>query len=135
MKRTLTESLKKKIAGKQFYKCANNPHVVLKRLENYQCPLWKIDNINKGSFDESGYEIDHIIEFSDSGNDNESNLQALCVSCHKVKTKEYMRIRNNKIIKPDIREDINTDKILWNMMSEIYDDEIILMEHYRHHLF
>jgi hypothetical protein len=42
MSRKVTESLKKKVAGKQFFKCANKPGSNLKRLEDYQCPLWKI---------------------------------------------------------------------------------------------
>ena len=87
----MTESIKKKIAGKQFYKCANRPDSNLCGLDNYSCPLWKINCENKGCFDESGYEIDHMTEFSTSGKDDESNLQALCRSCHLVKTKK----RNN----------------------------------------
>ena len=50
-------------------------------------PLWEKQGGNKGSFDESGYEIDHIIEYSLTGNDSIENLQALCSMCHKTKTK------------------------------------------------
>ena len=32
-----------------------------------------------GIFDESGYEIDHIEEFSINNNDSDENLQALCL--------------------------------------------------------
>ena len=93
--RKVTESVKKRIAGKQFYTCGNKPHSNLKGLENYLCPLWQ-KSIKSGSFDESGYEIDHIQEFAISGNDSEDNLQALCKSCHSVKTKRFM----NKQSKP-----------------------------------
>jgi 5-methylcytosine-specific restriction endonuclease McrA len=60
-------------------------------LEDYLCPLWKINDENiKGSFDESGYEIGHITEFSINNNDNINNLQALCKSCNIVKTKRFL---------------------------------------------
>ncbi len=100
-KRKVTESMKKNIAGKQRYLCANNPDVVLIGLENYECPLWRQYDNEKtrpvGSFDESGYEIDHIIEYSINQDDGENNLQALCLSCHSVKTKGFMRKRKDKI--------------------------------------
>ena len=41
---------------------------------------------NKGSFDRSGYDIDHIKEFSITFDDNINNLQALCKSCHSIIT-------------------------------------------------
>lgn len=62
----------------------------LSGLEGYNCILWKINGDEKGSFDESGYEIDHIVEFCKSKNDKEENLQALCIACHKVKTKRFL---------------------------------------------
>jgi len=89
----LSESIKKRIAGQQLYKCANKNNLQLKGIENYSCPLW--NSINNGSFDESGYEIDHIEELSISNNNNITNLQALCRSCHLVKTKRFMN-NNNK---------------------------------------
>lgn len=97
MPRTLTTSNKKYIAGKQHYKCANNPSAALKGLENYLCPLWqKVDKNIVGDFDEAGYEIDHIEEYSLTANDNENNLQALCLLCHRVKTIRFAM--NNKNI-------------------------------------
>ncbi len=87
--RNITEARKRFIAGKQHYKCANNPSTKLKRLENYDCPLWDKENDNKGSFDQSGFEIDHIDEFFVSHDNTEDNLQALCKSCHSVKTKKF----------------------------------------------
>lgn len=89
--RTITEAMKRYIAGKQYYKCANKPFTEkYKSLENYNCPLWEKSE-NKGSFDQSGFEIDHINEFSISQNNTEENLQALCKSCHSVKTKKFLR--------------------------------------------
>ncbi len=93
IKRKLTESIKKQIAGKQLYKCANKPEKSQKGLEDYKCILWQL---YEGSFDECGYEIDHISEFSLHQDDDINNLQALCVSCHRVKTKRFMN-KNNKI--------------------------------------
>ena len=103
-KRTLTDSQKRTIAGKQRYKCAT--------ITNYECPLW---NGNRdGSFDESGYEIDHIIEFSLTQNDNVDNLQALCLLCHRVKTKRFTQKRK-KILNVDIT----------NSIMDIYDDSMM----------
>lgn len=33
-------------------------------------------------------EVDHIINIAQGGNDDDTNLQALCVPCHKLKTAE-----------------------------------------------
>lgn len=43
---------RKKVAGKQFYKCANKPDTEIPGLKDYKCPLWKINGIEKGDFDE-----------------------------------------------------------------------------------
>ena len=96
MSRRVTESTKKNIAGRQKYKCANFPKSNLNRLSEYNCSLWANPILN-GNFDESGYEIDHIDEFCNSKNDNLDNLQALCIMCHRVKTKSFNRTRNLKI--------------------------------------
>ena len=81
-KRRITESVKKTIAGKQNYKCAAS-------IPGYQCPLYRRNG--DGIFDESGYEIDHIEEFSINNNESDGNLQALCLMCHMVKTKRFNR--------------------------------------------
>jgi hypothetical protein len=97
-KRNVTEATKKQVAGAQHYKCANKPKSKLKGLGNYNCPLWEIIGDNKGSFDNSGYEIDHITEHSVSRDDDIENLQALCKLCHSVKTKRFlMDIKDNEI--------------------------------------
>jgi len=85
--RHISEGIKKQVAGKQKYKCANNGSNNVKGIEGYLCPYWQNGD---GSFDESGYEIDHIEEFSLTQNNNINNLQALCRSCHAVKTKRFM---------------------------------------------
>ena len=76
----------KQIAARQKYKCANNPDDNLKYINDYDCPLYEY---NDGIFDESGYEIDHILELDDGGDNKEVNLQALCKTCHGVKTNNY----------------------------------------------
>lgn len=96
MSRIISESTKKLIAGKQYYKCANKPNSEIRNLEKYMCPLWKINGINQGSFDESGYDIDHRIEFSICHDNSIDNLQALCKSCHSVKTRRFMNNNINK---------------------------------------
>ena len=71
-KRKVSEALKKQVAGRQRYRCATIP--------NYTCPM------NNEPFDESGYDIDHIVELRSGGTNDISNLQALCPACHRVKT-------------------------------------------------
>jgi len=36
-------------------------------------------------------ELDHIVNVAQGGTDDESNLQSLCVSCHKVKSQKESR--------------------------------------------
>lgn len=88
MKRASISPAKKNIiAGKQHYKCANKPKSNIPYLENYNCVMWIAYN---GNFDEAGYEIDHIKELSVSKDNSDKNLHALCISCHKVKTKRFL---------------------------------------------
>ena len=89
--RLVSEGLKKLVAGRQHYKCANKPfsNVITK----YDCPLWQ-NKTRRGIFGEEGYQIDHIVEHSISKDDSEKNLQALCLSCHSVKTKRFMLHKN-----------------------------------------
>jgi hypothetical protein len=97
MARNVSESVKKRVAGKQNFKCANSNDRTLKGLEGFFCPLWQIKGSIQGIFNESGYEIDHIVEHSISHDDNENNLQALCLMCHSVKSKRFAtnKAKNN----------------------------------------
>lgn len=88
--RKVSEAVKKRVAGSQSFKCANKPASNLFRLINYKCPMWFKPGELQGSFDESGYEIDHSVELSISGDNDLENLQALCLCCHKVKTLRFM---------------------------------------------
>lgn len=94
----VSEALEMKIAGKQYFKCANKPGSNLIGLDKYDCPLWK-SNDDKGCFDESTYEIDYIVEHSNSHNNDEGNLQALCKMCYSVKNERLSMDRNNNINK------------------------------------
>ena len=113
MSRKVTEPQKKKVAGKQFYKCANKKGAKIKGLEGYDCVLWKVTGENKGCFDESGYEIDHKIEHVISKDDKEDNLQALCKPCHSVKTKRFNMIHpkeKKKVVK--VRKDRKKKEVI-----------------------
>lgn len=73
MERKVTAAKKRQIAGKQRFCCAAN-------VKDYTCPL------ATKPFDESGYDIDHIVELCNGGSNEDNNLQALCIMCHRVKT-------------------------------------------------
>ena len=94
-RRQVPTSLKKTIVANQHFRCANKSGN-LPGLEGYQCHLWRIEGVNKGIFDESWFEIDHIVEHSLTADDSEKNLQALCSMCHKVKTGRFMSNRKKK---------------------------------------
>jgi 5-methylcytosine-specific restriction endonuclease McrA len=106
--RNVSESTKKSIVRQQRNRCANEPGLGknMRGLEGYQCPLWMI---NKGLFDESGYEIDHIIEYSpdkeDKKSDRKNNLQALCISCHSVKTRRFNSRQNGSDSEDDSKSE------------------------------
>src|SRR6516225_5826964 len=85
-KRYISETLKKKIVILQQFKCNNSPNKNLRFIGNYECPLYKNSD---GMFDNAGWEIDHIVEISKNGTNDITNLQALCPSCHSVKTKNF----------------------------------------------
>jgi len=87
-RKSIPESVKKTVASRQVFKCANNPNSNLKGLENYDCPQWQKDE-DKGIFDEACYNIDHITEITIGGTNDIDNLQALCVPCHSVKTRMF----------------------------------------------
>lgn len=79
MSRSISIKVKNNILNRQNYKCAT--------IKNYNCLLWQFKD---GEFDEAGYEIDHIDEYSITHDNNIDNLQALCPNCHAVKTKRFM---------------------------------------------
>ena len=72
-KRKVTDSMKRRVAGIQRFTCKGN-------VPGYKCPLSGLP------FDESGYDIDHIQPLSEGGTNEISNLQALCLMCHRVKS-------------------------------------------------
>jgi hypothetical protein len=87
MIRNVTESQKRRVAGRQRFTCAGS-------VPDYVCPM------KKEPFDESGYEIDHIQELRDGGTNDLSNLQALCISCHRVKTSRMTTAMTQRAASP-----------------------------------
>lgn len=81
-RKAISTSVRTELLTRRF--CANNPQAFAPGCKGYICPLWKT---NEGLFDESGYEIDHIIEVTHGGTNLLENLQLLCPCCHSVKTK------------------------------------------------
>ena len=76
--RYVSDANKQIILERQNHKCANNPDANLYRIGDFPCVLW--EGTRKGVFMESGYEFDHVIEFSLTQENNISSLQALCHS-------------------------------------------------------
>lgn len=120
MRKNLSEGIKKLVAGKQQYRCANRPRSGV--IKNYNCPLWNIKERN-GSFGEEGYEIDHIKEVSRGGSNDMNNLQALCLSCHSVKTRRFVSIKSDEKQKKTKEEEMLLDK---DSSEEYYEVEDIL---------
>jgi hypothetical protein len=77
------------ILVRQSFRCKGVP--------NYTCPL------QGRHFDEAGYDIDHIQPLFLGGSNDPTNLQALCPSCHRVKTIAEQRSRSSETsnIRPD----------------------------------
>lgn len=80
-KRTLNAADKKRIAAKQKWKC----------------------KICGGTLP-ARFNVDHIKPFADGGSDKESNLQALCGTCHDKKTEEDRHRKKQQKIKKKERE-------------------------------
>jgi len=115
----ISEARKKLIAGKQYYKCANNPKSNIPYLKNYKCVMWIAYS---GNFDESGYEIDHIVEYSVSKDNSDDNLHALCISCHKVKTKRFLMDKNKKNTKGNTKNNNTENKLDSYLNNMNYED-------------
>ena len=86
--RYISPNIKYHILQNQNNKCANNPFRPAINLSDYMCLLWKT---NSGFFDEAGYEIEHINEFSLTFNNSFDNIQALCPSCYRVKRNKFLK--------------------------------------------
>jgi HNH endonuclease len=109
----VTEAMKKKVAAKNYYKCANMPGKNLRGLEDFLCPLWQIGGENRGCFGIT-YEIDHIVEKALGGSDDEQNLQAICSICHAYKTRCFLM--NKNLVKNTVYENI----IICDKLHDIY---------------
>jgi len=123
-KLNVSESIKKQIAGRQFFKCANKPNSNLKGLEGYSCHLWLIEGENKGCFDESNWEIDHIEEKSIGGTNDTNNLQALCSSCHSLKTKRFKSNGKNQNSQSNTNK-FQTFEKQSDISNKIHEQELI----------
>jgi len=118
MPRTISKTIRKQIVRRQLGKCANTSNVNLRGLEGYECPLWLSSNHN-GYFDDSGYDIDHIVEYSISQDNSMDNLQALCKCCHGYKTIKFASNRTNKKRKKKNNKEI--DELYDKTMDSLND--------------
>ena len=85
--RYISAKVKEEVLIRQNYKCANNPDQPALNLYDYKCLVWFCYD---GTFDESGYDFDHIDEHCITIDNTILNIQALCPNCHRVKTKKFM---------------------------------------------
>lgn len=85
--RYVSNTIKKNIMKKQKETCANSPKAILRFIGDFKCPRWEESN---GSFILTNYKLNHIVELSTGGTNDESNLQYLCLDCHSVKTKNFI---------------------------------------------
>jgi hypothetical protein len=81
-----TEAQKKIIKNRQHNKCNNFSHSSFQKKYKFECPLHS-HPIRLGHWDIEGCEVDHIIPKHLGGENDTDNGQALCLSCHAVKTK------------------------------------------------
>lgn len=79
----IPEHTKYQILVRQAFRCKGVP--------NYTCPLLASTG---GLFDEAGYDMDHVIPLVLGGSSDPTNLQALCVSCHRIKTSREEAVRS-----------------------------------------
>jgi hypothetical protein len=84
--RYISIKIKNEVRWRQMGKCNNIP--THPALPQYECPFWKWNN---GIIDASGMEFDHIQEWVITRNNESENIQGLCVCCHKMKTKMFMK--------------------------------------------
>ena len=80
-----TQSDKNIIQKRQLHKCANLPGSDFEKKYDYQCLLHSHPE-RDGNFGIEGCEIDHILPISEGGSSEIVNGQALCLSCHRVKS-------------------------------------------------
>ncbi len=92
----LTESQKYLLLVRQGFQC--------KGIQDYTCP------IKNKLFDEAGYDVDHILPLIDGGTNDPMNLQALCPSCHRVKTVREHQVRS--IRAEEIKQQSHLDEFL-----------------------
>jgi hypothetical protein len=122
--RYISNENKEIILKRQNYRCANTPDANLYRIGDFPCVLW--EGTRKGVFMESGYEFDHVIEFSLTRENNINNLQALCHSCHAYKTKDFQRelalARNKGIIGECTITIDNIPSSKYDELSSDFDD-------------
>lgn len=111
-KRKVTAAVKKQVAGKQRFTCAGN-------VQGYSCPL------NGNPFDEAGYEIDHILPLSEGGSNDQSNLQALCLMCHRVKSNRSATVEKPKKEKKPKEEKPKEEPIVYWEPGIFYKSGVI----------
>ena len=73
------------------------------------------------AFDESGYQIDHIVELRHGGSNDTSNLQALCPACHSVKTSRNY----NPPPAIQVPEPKKNNDAVQNVVKHIYRDVLV----------
>lgn len=90
--------------------------------QSYQC------NLCTALFIEP-WHIDHTIPLCEGGKDDETNMQALCVECHKEKTCEEARTRTGKVLKAASKRLLSKRLHDFIFERDIEDDVIVDAKH------
>ncbi len=95
----VSDKIRQNVMEKQNGKCANTPTSNLNFIGDFECPCWQTEGSKKGKFIKGKFELDHIMESSVGGTNEEHNVQYLCLYCHDEKTRNFMsyRAERNKI--------------------------------------
>tara|TARA_B110000879_G_scaffold142846_1_gene185803 strand:+ start:497 stop:1183 length:687 start_codon:yes stop_codon:yes gene_type:complete len=101
-KRTISRSLRIEIAFRQRYACN-------------KCATFPIP---------PNFEVDHIIELQDGGDDVSTNLQALCPGCHAEKTR-LNRLRKNRLFSEETTAQYETfiPPLVVDEVDEVDEDD------------
>ncbi len=131
-RKKLPKKTRENVLKTQRYTCANKPGNNWTGCGDFVCPKW-IETEFRGTFNTDGIHFDHITPYSISLNDDKSNIQALCPSCHAHKTGTDGYTNEDKIIEYEkkvhnfIRENSKDCIEFSKLLNQLTDDLLKLL--------